>query len=1165
MPTTTEGSTRRRAHRPSSDAATSVPSIDGARDAFISSATTDELLTASANPWSASSELPGHDGHALAAVEPGFASSILRFGPPGRPVNPLPVQIDKIASPLLRSDTLPRPRLNGWLDRAARARLALVIGELGFGKSTFLADWASRSDRRASWYRLESDDRDWLTFIRHLVAGGREVDEGFAPETYRLLCSLGPGGPTQADLIASVAQEMATFGAAQPNGFSVILDDYEAIESNEETDPIVAALLEATGPGFSLIIAARTAPQLPPVRLGGRQAVQRLDGDQLRFDLPETVALFRDAYDIPLDHDVAVDLVARTEGWAALLSLVRARLEESPDPDPRALVAQLSATDGDLYDYLAEEVLAQAPRDFADFLLRISLLEVVTEDAARVVASDPDRVPEHLGAAERLGILSTQFGKRSQRLSPMVREVLRSQLVGQLGRPGVQGLHEIVAAHFEGLDWRVSASHYVGCGRAADAVRVVAQSIEEVLGDGGYRSALDLLADASEDGAVAAILRSRALLQLGASKEASGVAAVAVAIAEAAEARHVFSALRNAASVAIGIHDYEAAEIFSRRAVEAAPDAASRRLAEAQLELLGVAGEGNLPAFALRLDQLMAQQTRDGREHYQAISALNLAQVYVWMDRPHDAMRLAIEAEQLLARSSGGYELVSVTLARAHAAAVLGRWSEAEVLTRTAVAAEHPDAYAEAVLEAAWIAAWFGPCHTATEILSRVPREALPTDWAKHWRLLDLWLATGGPDASPILLELGESPTKSGEPGAAFRWHLTRARALARAGLATDAHAALSEARRVAGAQGSSLARRIAHIQGALMSGGSSVSSVIESATVGDDAVLGIFGDEVSAILETLSEAAVRNVARATAAAPERWRQFLRHEINAQTGPNADRAAQLLEDVGEHCDVEILRSYARRSRRPSSRWGEALVRRLAPRLYVDDLGLVDLKIGTTTVDGRSIRRKALAFLVFLLSQPSGAATPDQLMDALWPEQDPLAALNSVHQTIYVLRRVIDPQYKAGLSPEYVHFESEMIWLDRELVSSRSWQCLQLLSTRDLTFDVVNKLVAAYRAQFALDFIYDEWAATFRDQLHVAFLGAVAQAVAGNTGTADIRWRLWVGQQVLLVDPEADDVEAQVIGLYRTAQATAAAREQYAHYAATMRDQLGIEPPSIEDV
>ncbi len=242
-------------------------------------------------------------------------------------MNPFPIVGARIHPPLMRADTLSRERLNGWLDQAATGRVALVVAEAGFGKTTLLGDWARSSPRLTAWYRLDPDDRDWLTFYRHLVAGGRELDPDFAPETYALLMQLGPGGPTREEIQASLVNEYAEFGASHPQGMTLILDDYHAVDGSDEVVPTVRALIERTGPGFSIVIASRSTPRLPLGRLRARGAVSRIGGDALCFDVPETDRLFRDAYHLPIEPDVVDELVERTEGWAALLSLVRAGAE----------------------------------------------------------------------------------------------------------------------------------------------------------------------------------------------------------------------------------------------------------------------------------------------------------------------------------------------------------------------------------------------------------------------------------------------------------------------------------------------------------------------------------------------------------------------------------------------------------------------------------------------------------------------------------------------------------------------------------------------------------------------------------------------------------------------------------------------------------------------
>ena len=144
----------------------------------------------------------------------------------------------------------------------------------------------------------------------------------------------------------------------------------------------------------------------------------------------------------------------------------------------------------------------------------------------------------------------------------------------------------------------------------------------------------------------------------------------------------------------------------------------------------------------------------------------------------------------------------------------------------------------------------------------------------------------------------------------------------------------------------------------------------------------------------------------------------------------------------------------------------------------------------------------MALLCFLLTRPRFAATRDQVMEALWPEFDPADALNSLNQTVYFLRRVFETNYKDDLSPGYLHHESDVVWLDWELVTSRSRRCLDLIRSMppEPAPNDVDELAAAYQGLFALDFAYEEWAADYRTSLHSSYLQIIEKAVASDTAT-----------------------------------------------------------------
>jgi DNA-binding SARP family transcriptional activator len=196
-----------------------------------------------------------------------------------------------------------------------------------------------------------------------------------------------------------------------------------------------------------------------------------------------------------------------------------------------------------------------------------------------------------------------------------------------------------------------------------------------------------------------------------------------------------------------------------------------------------------------------------------------------------------------------------------------------------------------------------------------------------------------------------------------------------------------------------------------------------------------------------------------------------------------------------------------------------------------------------------------------------SSTRDQVLDALWPELDPLDALNSLNQTVYFLRRVLEEGYVDDLSPGYLHHDSDLIWLDPELVRSRSNECRELIKSLPQTPgpDQVLALVDQYEGRFALDFEYEEWASPFRDWLHASYLEIVERSVRGDLETGHFDRGISLARRVLDVDPSAEHVEICLLRLYRASGAHAAAAEQYGHYAALMREQLGVEPPPLESL
>jgi DNA-binding SARP family transcriptional activator len=196
-----------------------------------------------------------------------------------------------------------------------------------------------------------------------------------------------------------------------------------------------------------------------------------------------------------------------------------------------------------------------------------------------------------------------------------------------------------------------------------------------------------------------------------------------------------------------------------------------------------------------------------------------------------------------------------------------------------------------------------------------------------------------------------------------------------------------------------------------------------------------------------------------------------------------------------------------------------------------------------------------------------AATRDQVLDGLWPDLEPDVAVNSLNQTVYYLRRVFEPAFNEEVTPGYVHHDSDVVWLDTELITSRSTSTRTAIRAveSDASPANVQALSDVYRGRFALDFAYEEWAVAYRDSMHAAYLEIIEKAVIADTNGGSFDRAIGLARRAIDIDPDAEEIELSLLKLYRRTGAHAAAAEQYAHYAAMLRNDLGLEPPPLESL
>jgi len=1065
-----------------------------------------------------------------------------------------PIQPAKVQRPFLRQETLERDRLLDWLHRRIHSRLVLVTAEAGYGKTTLLADFSRRTRLRTAWYRLDELDRNTISFLHYLVAAGREVDPGFAPGTAALLRELGTMAVSEDRIVETFLRELGRLGS---EATILIIDDYHLVDDVPDVRRLMRQVVASAPERLTVVLISRRRPTLPLARLRSLGEVAELAAGDLRFSLDETERLFRDTYGQPLEADVLSDLTRRTEGWAASLELVRTALHNRNAVEIRSFVRSLNGASHELYDYLAEEVVGDLEPEAQQFLMRTAVLQIVRPDLAGVASElDADRVQEHIRAAERLGLLGGRGERspRSHRYHPLVRDFLLHRLGREIGADGLAALHLTVARHADGTDWVLAAHHYAEARSGVDVRRVITSSLAEVMGRGEFALAESYLNRFPPDEPDAAfeVILSRLEYYTGSGSEA--VIRANRAFDQAGSGQLSDVAAVNLMTLRVNLGDAKGALEVADHISRSARDKGLIEIASSMRGLLEASLDGDLRPVARLLERASARQQEHGHIHYVGVSLLNLACVYYLEGRVESAISAASAAVDSLAGTSNATERHVARSVLAAALLHAGRHDEAEPIVQSVIEMAPDPVRAEVLAEIGdAVSAFFDPVEG--QRLLDLAVDALPANpgadpFVRQCRGRSL-MRVGRPDDA-------ESDLKSWSGGQLTPYiglEAARLNGLAMLALHRDvdrARALARQANALATRQGAGLQERIARMLVAICGPEAQMSAAVSDMYVRDPAILSALAEHVAGRLDELGAAAAEAVRAEACRRPERWRHALRQVLDGSpTSEKLIPAALLLEEIGDATDVMRLRGLARalRSRRHAA-IGRKLIRRVAAKVFVEDLGRVRIRVGDRAVHSRAVRRKVLALLAYLVARPDLSATSDQVIEALWPDADPDDAGNSLNQTVYFLRRLIEPAYREDTSPGFVHHRSDLIWLDSELVDSQSRRCGRLLRDFAATRDpaLVEELSQQYTARFALDFEYEDWADAYRDALHTSFLEVVERQVRADVETGEFDRGIGLARAVLSVDPDAATVEGSLIRLYGLAGAHAAAAEQQEHYA-----------------
>ena len=366
--------------------------------------------------------------------------------------------LSQLTPPAQKSSILERPRVIQLLKQCLDYPLTTLVTETGYGKTTSALSLIRSLSLPVFWFTASRNERDPRLFLTYLCSAFNQQGYKVGLPALRVLensdVDLQECLVTLENSITTLLNEEALF----------VIDDFQSLNESDDILTMMNWFIEHLPPNLHLVILSRTQLEFPSInkwRVRGK--LLEIDKDSLSFSADETDQLYRSTYQLDLTKDDLARLHQRTEGWAIGLQVVWQSIKAMPTIPLESFLEEESGSSlGNLFAYLADEVLDMQTEETQDFLIKTSVLQFLDSDTC-------DFLLERQNSAETLNELY-RSGLFIEQLKPDVfryHHIFREFLLSRLSKDEEQkrGLHRKLASYFSAHHyWEQAISHLIHAG-----------------------------------------------------------------------------------------------------------------------------------------------------------------------------------------------------------------------------------------------------------------------------------------------------------------------------------------------------------------------------------------------------------------------------------------------------------------------------------------------------------------------------------------------------------------------------------------------------------------------------------------------------------------------------------------------------------------------------
>ena len=405
----------------------------------------------------------------------------------------IPIIHSKIIPPIPPTTYMVRANLIKKLQEMEHYKITLVQSEAGFGKSLGLAQYFKETNQLYSWYSVTEEDDDIIPFLSYLKQSIKRVVPAFGDSMENI--ALHPNSFLKDEELRQwftlFINELCTI----EEDLFIIIDDYYLVDHVFMINDFLEKMIKLIPPNIHVVIASRsklTWSILPKLKV--MNELFEITKQDFIFSAEEMMIYLEDYFDLTVEKYVVDELIELTEGWAIAIHLIAIHFDQIDT----SFTSENKMVFNDLFAYLSEEVFQRQSAKEQAALLKYVIFPTFSKE---VIADFYDDETANLlsDTLAELGFIQSLEEENTYRYHALFQQFLQNKWL-QTNPEAYVDLHQQAAIYFiSNKDYLQATYHAAQTGDASFIGSMLAQTGKYLVESGQFDRYLDVFQQVDVD------------------------------------------------------------------------------------------------------------------------------------------------------------------------------------------------------------------------------------------------------------------------------------------------------------------------------------------------------------------------------------------------------------------------------------------------------------------------------------------------------------------------------------------------------------------------------------------------------------------------------------------------------------------------------------------